>query len=53
MMAECDYVWDSESGMPDLWDCNTCKREREGTCPYDIYDDTKITFPEKTGRGEK
>jgi hypothetical protein len=52
-MDKCDYIWDEELGMPDLWDCGTCKRERERTCPYDIYADTEFKFSMKYKTGKE
>lgn len=40
---ECDYIYD-EGDMSDLNDCISCKREKERTCPFGIYNDTVIFF---------
>ena len=50
-MKKCDYQHDPEWGDTDLEDCPTCLREKERTCPLDIYDDTMISFPETKESG--
>ena len=49
-MAECDYIANPQTELRDFYgeilfeDCDTCLRNRLRTCPYDIYEDTIITF---------
>ena len=55
-MAECDYIADPQTELRDFYgeilfeDCDTCLRNRLRTCPYDIYKDTIITFPDEEVR---
>lgn len=42
----CDYIFNEEYGA-DLDDCPSCRREKDRTCPTEIYDDTIICFPKE------
>ena len=47
----CNYKYDPECeyGVDLLYCCNTCTREKNGTCSLGIYNDTIITFPDNGG----